>query len=114
MSEYDIPLHIATVCNGRHNSVVMMELILKQTAHSKLSSATEKNSTVPHGWRNRQIQMMYSMDPMFKIWKSVSNISSLGISGCTIYQIEKITQILKTKYSTFRPSFMDYSTPVHM
>jgi hypothetical protein len=51
---------------------------------------------------------------MFKIWKSVSNISSLGISECTICQTEKITQILKTKYNTFIPSFMDYDIPVHV
>jgi hypothetical protein len=35
----------------------------QQTAGSIWSSATEKNSTVLDGWRNRQIQMMYSMDP---------------------------------------------------
>jgi hypothetical protein len=62
------------------------------------------------GWRNRQIQMMYSMDPDvqdLEVSVQYSKRESLVISGCTIYQIEKITQILKTKYNTFRPSFMD-------
>jgi hypothetical protein len=55
---------------------------------------------------------MYSMDS--DVQDSVSNISSLGISECIIYQIERVTKVLKSKYNTFRPSFVDYYIPVHI